>query len=178
MKPQLPYLIMRSTCEEPRWYGARLKRNIDDDDLGFMVWADGAWGQACGLVGASFGPDAAQCLGSRLTGPSQQCVYVLEDGRDGNISDTPYGDIVKKVWVPAPGGGMQQRNMPVRQSLGMHDDRQKLLAALPAYFEYNKSHEAQIVAKILEQSAGSTPGEKFDSFIHTIGDLLSGQENE
>ncbi|KAL3150670.1 hypothetical protein ABBQ32_000466 [Trebouxia sp. C0010 RCD-2024] len=92
-----------------------------------------------------------------------------------SISDTPYADRVKEVWVPALGGGMQRRNMSLRQSLDMHNDRQKLLAVLPAYFEYNKSREAQIVAKILEQSVGSTPGKKFDSFIHTIGDMLSGQ---
>ena len=51
-------------------------------------------------------------------------------------------------------------------------------ACLETYFECNKSDQAQTVADIFKQSAGTTPGEKFDSFIHTIGDVLTGQELE
>lgn len=61
----------------------------------------------------------------------------------------------------------------------MQDDTEKLLALFEAYFERNKSDQAQTVADIFKQFlVGSTAGEKFDSFIHTIGDVLCGQEME
>ena len=49
---------------------------------------------------------------------------------------------------------------------------------LEVYFNCEKSDQAQTVADIFKQSVGSTIGEKFDSFIHTIGDVLCGQEIE
>ena len=46
---------------------------------------------------------------------------------------------------------------------------------LEMYFNCEKSDQAQTVADIFKRSDGSTTREKFDSFIHTIGDVLCGQ---
>ena len=51
-------------------------------------------------------------------------------------------------------------------------------ACLEAYFEREQSDQARTVADVFKRSDGSTVGEKFDSFIHTIGDVLCGQEIE
>ena len=51
-------------------------------------------------------------------------------------------------------------------------------ACLEAYFEREQSDQARTVADIFKQSDGSTVGEKFDSFIHTIGNVLCGQTIE
>ncbi|KAL3158969.1 hypothetical protein ABBQ32_011367 [Trebouxia sp. C0010 RCD-2024] len=73
--------------------------------------------------------------------------------------------------------GQEDKDAPNSQE--DKDDTEKLLALFEAYFERNKSDQAQTVADIFKQFlVGSTAGEKFDSFIHTIGDVLCGQEME
>ena len=74
MESLLLYLVMRSTRDEPRNYGARLyvgEGYDDHHDFGSTVWADDddVWDQARGLVEMSFGHKAAQ-----------RCIYVLEEG--------------------------------------------------------------------------------------------------
>ena len=97
MEDSVPYLVMRSTAEEPLCYGARLYEgdSYDDEDFGSMAWAGddlAVWDQVCGLVKAAFGDKAAQRLSvdenttSKLV-PDQQCVYVLAD--DGTWGDRP-----------------------------------------------------------------------------------------
>ncbi|KAL3158970.1 hypothetical protein ABBQ32_011368 [Trebouxia sp. C0010 RCD-2024] len=76
MDTYMPYLIMRSTLENPRCYGARLYVG-NDDDFGSMVCETGldVWDQAIELVESSFG---------RRLPAKKQCVYVLENGRWSN----------------------------------------------------------------------------------------------
>ena len=86
MDTQLPYLIMRSTHENPNCYGARLYvghgYNVSKD-FGSIVTPNcgDVCDQARGLVGMTFGHKAAQRLEYDPRPFSEQCVYVLEDGR-------------------------------------------------------------------------------------------------
>ena len=77
MDTQLPTLIMRSTHENPRCYGARLHVGhgyTESEDFGSMICEDvlDVCDQARGLVKSAFGHHLPA---------NQQCVYVLEDGR-------------------------------------------------------------------------------------------------
>ncbi|KAL3134275.1 hypothetical protein ABBQ38_006538 [Trebouxia sp. C0009 RCD-2024] len=85
-------------------------------------------------------------------------------------------DRARAAYVPAH--LQEYRGLKRRMEKGGGEAEDQQPQELEAYFERNKSDEAQTVAAIFKKSVGSTVGEKFDSFIHTIGDVLSGQEIE